>query len=153
MIFPYLTYIRVCPSISYSIFQDHHELPGLPQPPLLHLCVRRPDVLVRVGHARHLSGGEDWSWNSHSSHFSVQADKWTGGNVTMVTSTDTLHLPMVLQVRGETVMKWLNISVSFVRFITPSGSRTSRTSVFHSMDTAATCVSPHQVLLSSTILS
>ena len=57
MIFPYLTYIRVCPSISYSIFQDHHELPGLPQPPLLHLRVRRPDVLVRVGHPRHLSGG------------------------------------------------------------------------------------------------
>ena len=28
-----------------------------------------------------------------------QADKWSGGNVTMVTSTDSVHLPMVVQVR------------------------------------------------------
>ena len=27
-----------------------------------------------------------------------QADKWTGSNVTLVTSTDSVHLPMVLQV-------------------------------------------------------
>ena len=36
--------------------QDNPELAGIPPPPLLHLRVRGPDVLVRVGHARHLPG-------------------------------------------------------------------------------------------------
>ena len=36
--------------------QDDPELPGLSPPPILHLRVRGPDVLVRVGHSRHLSG-------------------------------------------------------------------------------------------------
>ena len=37
-------------------FQDNPQLSGLPAPPLLYLCVWREDVLVRVGHTRHLPG-------------------------------------------------------------------------------------------------
>lgn len=37
-------------------------------------------------------------WSEWDTHAIYQADKWTGGNVTMVTSTDSVHLPMVVQV-------------------------------------------------------
>ena len=36
--------------------QDNPELAGISPPPVLHLRVRGPDVLVRVGHTRHLPG-------------------------------------------------------------------------------------------------
>ena len=82
-----------------------------------------------------------------------QADKWTGGNVTMVTSTDSVHLPMVLQVRwwmlSQTICRLY--FGSFVRFITPSDSQTFPTSVFLSTVTAAISACPHQVK-SGTIL-
>ena len=39
-------------------FQDDPDLPGPPPSSLLHLRVREEDVLVRVGHSRHLPGGQ-----------------------------------------------------------------------------------------------
>ena len=37
-------------------------------------------------------------WSEWDSHAIYSADKWSGANVSMVTSTDSVHLPMVLQV-------------------------------------------------------
>jgi len=37
-------------------------------------------------------------WSEWDTHAIYMADKWTGANITMVTSTDSVHLPMVLQV-------------------------------------------------------
>ena len=134
--------------------QDHPELPGLSPPPILHFCIRGPDVLVRVGHSRHLSGAGVNLWHKIIGDIMMsQADKWTGGNVTMVTSTDSVHLPMVVQVRwwmlSQTICRLY--FGSFVRFITPSDSQTFPTSVFLSMVTAAISACPRQVK-SGTIL-
>ena len=37
-------------------------------------------------------------WSEWDTHAIYQADKFTGANMTMVTSTDSVHLPMVVQV-------------------------------------------------------
>ena len=100
--------------------QDHSDAVNIPE---IDLCFMFRTILSSLDYLRHpfsisvFGGLMYWSeWDTHAIYqvqestcdttnnwwysdiLMSQADKWTGGNVTMVTSTDSVHLPMVVQV-------------------------------------------------------
>ena len=89
-------------------------------------------------------------WSEWDTHAIYMADKWTGANITMVTSTDSVHLPMVLQViyicNSILLTSWEDSEnvISF-RFTIHSDNQTIQICVFHSMVTVAICVFHLQV--------
>ena len=59
-------------------------------------------ILSSLDYLRHpfsisVFGGKMY-WSEWDTHAIYQADKFTGANMTLVTSTDSVHLPMVVQV-------------------------------------------------------